>query len=111
MIHVDIKLLEDLVAMSDGDDLQSYSALIASDLDRHMANLAEGVQSADTNLKSDALHGIYQVAASFGLTSLLQYTGELQGSSKLPDQGLESIQVRELQHIIDHSLQQIRQHN
>ena len=74
--------LRELIALSVEDNLQTYVDLIESDLKRHLGGLEEGILQQDEHLRAKSLHGIYQVAASFGLTSVLQITSTLQQQNK-----------------------------
>ena len=87
--------LRELIALSGEDNIQTYVDLIESDLKRHLGCLQEGMQQPDERLRAKSLHGIYQVAASFGLTSVLQMTSVLQEQNKAGS--LSSMNKDELQ--------------
>lgn len=109
MIKVDTTLIQDLIEMSGKDDIRTYCQLIDNDLKRHFQTLEEGMQKFDKGMRSKALHGIYQVAASFGLTTVRQITAELQeknnsGSDEIIDQAglgnLETIIKQSLDYLL-----------
>lgn len=102
--------LRDLIALSEEDNIQTYIRLIDDDLNRHLCELEAGIIESDYRRRAKSLHGIYQVAASFGLTSVRQMTGRLreknnaEPKSLLDGDDLEAIKV-----VINESLNILQQ--
>lgn len=105
MIKVDMTLIQDLVELSGKDTIRTYCTLIESDLKRHLQTLEEGVLEFDKGMRSRALHGIYQVAASFGLTTVRQFTAELQDKNNSgSDDAIDQTGLGNLEILINQSL-------
>jgi len=109
MAIVDIRPIRDLVLLSEKDSIQTYISLIRGDLDRHYSTLKSGIQQSDKRMRAEALHGIYQVAASFGLSALLQITGSLQQKNSEDLSEIEQQDMEVLQTMMNESLDYIHE--
>ena len=104
MTIVDMRPIRDLVLLSEKDSIQTYINLIESDLKRHLSNLTAGIQQSDKRKRAEALHGIYQVAASFGMSALQQRTGTLQQKNNADLSWVEKDEMEVLESLMHESL-------
>lgn len=109
MTIVDMRPIRDLVLLSEKDTIQTYINLIRNDLDRHFSNLTFGAQQSNKRMQAEALHGIYQIAASFGLSALLQITGSLQQKNNEDLSGIEKQDMEALLVMMNDSLDYIHE--
>ena len=111
MTIVNMMPLRDLISLSEEDNIQTYIRLIGDDLSRHLSELEAGIMESDHSRRAKSLHGIYQVAASFGLTSVRQMTGVLREKNNVePKSLLDGDDLEAIKTVIDESLN-ILQHS
>lgn len=109
ILDIDLSVIDSILQLSPDDTYNTHATLIGGDLDKCVHQLKEGVIKDEIKSRSRALHGLYQTAASSGLSTIIDAVTSLQTKNNAGKSSPVTIQdVEDLEILVQHTIDYIR---